>query len=175
MSKFVHLHNHTEYSLLDGLSRIKKLFAHVKENNMDAIAITDHGAMYGAIEFFKEGKKQEVKPIIGFEGYVTRSMAEKIKDNFHITLLAKNYDGYRNLMKLTSIAHMEGYYYKPRFSKEILKEHCNGIICLSGCPLAEIPQFLIDNNYDEAKKLTQWYSDVFKDDFYMEIQRHSYE
>ena len=123
MSKFVHLHNHTEYSLLDGLSRIKKLFAHVKENNMDAIAITDHGTMYGAIEFFKEGKKQEVKPIIGLEGYVTRSMTEKVKDNFHVTLLAKDYEGYKNLMKLTSIAHMEGYYYKPRFSKEILKEH----------------------------------------------------
>lgn len=175
MTKFVHLHNHTEYSLLDGLSRVKKLFAHVKENQMDAIAITDHGTMYGAIEFFKEGKKQEVKPIIGLEGYVTRSMTEKIKDNFHLTLLAKNYEGYRNLMKLSSIAHMEGYYYKPRFSKDILKDHSKGIICLSGCPLAEIPQFLIDNNYDEAKKLTGWYSDVFKDDFYIEIQRHHYE
>jgi len=175
MSKFVHLHNHTEYSLLDGLSRVKKLFVHVKENNMDAIAITDHGTMYGAVEFFKEGKKQGIKPIIGLEGYITRDMNVKVKDNFHITLLAKNYDGYRNLMKLTSIAHMEGYYYKPRFSKEVLKEHSQGLICLSGCPLAEIPQFLIDNNYDEAKKLTKWYSDVFKDDFYLEIQRHSYE
>ena len=135
MSKFVHLHNHTEYSLLDGLSRIKKLFTHVKENGMDAIAITDHGTMYGAIEFFKEGKKQEVKPIIGLEGYITRDMNTKVKDNFHVTLLAKNYEGYKNLMKLTSIAHMKGFYYKPRFSKEILKEHSNGLICFSGCPL----------------------------------------
>jgi DNA polymerase-3 subunit alpha len=175
MSKFVHLHNHTEYSLLDGMSRIKKLFAHVKENGMDAIAITDHGTMYGAVEFFKEGKKQEVKPIIGLEGYITRDMQSKIKDNFHVTLLAKNYEGYKNLMRLTSIAHMEGYYYKPRFSKEILEKHKEGIICFSGCPAAEIPQYLIDDNYAEAKKLTQWYVDTFKDDFYMEIQRHGYD
>ena len=175
MNKFVHLHNHTEYSLLDGLSRIKKLFAHVKENNMDAIAITDHGTMYGAVEFFKEGKKQEVKPIIGLEGYITRDMSTKIKDNFHVTLLAKNYEGYKNLMRLTSIAHLEGYYYKPRFSKEILEKHKEGLICFSGCPAAEIPQYLIDGNYDEAKKLTEWYANVFKDDFYVEIQRHGYE
>ena len=175
MSQFVHLHNHTEYSLLDGMSKIKKLFTHVKESGMDAVAVTDHGAMYGAIEFFKEGKKQEVKPIIGLEGYVTRSMEEKVKDNFHITLLAKNYEGYKNLMKLTSIAHIDGFYYRPRFTKEILKEHSKGIICFSGCPQAEIPQFLIDNNYEEARKLTQWYADVFKDDFYIEIQRHRYD
>lgn len=175
MSKFVHLHNHTEYSLLDGLSRIKKLFAHVKENNMDAIAITDHGTMYGAVEFFKEGKKQEVKPIIGLEGYITRDMASKVKDNFHVTLLSKNYEGYKNLMRLTSIAHMEGFYYKPRFSKEILEKHKAGLICFSGCPAAEIPQYLIDDNYTEAKKLTQWYMDTFKDDFYLEIQRHAYD
>lgn len=174
MPKFVHLHNHTEYSLLDGLSRVKKLFAHVKENGMDAIVVTDHGAMYGAIEFFKEGKKQGIKPIIGLEGYVTSSMEEKIKDNFHITLLAKNYEGYKNLMKLTSIAHLDGYYYRPRFSKEILKMNSNGLICLSGCPQAEIAKYLIDSNYDEAKKLTQWYSDVFKDDFYIETQRRDF-
>lgn len=175
MSKFIHLHNHTEYSLLDGMSRVKKLFAHVKANDMDAVAITDHGAMYGVVEFFKEGKKQEVKPIIGLEGYVTRSMTEKVKDNFHLTLLAKDYEGYKNLMKLTSIAHMEGYYYRPRFTKEILREHAQGLICFSGCPAAEIPQFLIDNNYEEAKKLTQWYADTFKDDFYIEVQRHGYD
>jgi DNA polymerase-3 subunit alpha len=175
MSKFVHLHNHTEYSLLDGLSRVKKLFNHVKENGMDAIAITDHGAMYGAVEFFKEGKKQEVKPIIGLEAYVTRDMKTKIKDNFHLTLLAKNYEGYKNLMRLTSIAHMEGYYYRPRFTKEILEKHKEGLICFSGCPAAEIPQYLIDGNYEEAKKLTQWYADTFKDDFYIEIQRHFYD
>src|SRR3989339_872681 len=175
MAKFVHLHNHTEYSLLDGLSKIKKLMTFVKENGMDAIAMTDHGAMYGAIEFFKEGKKQEVKPIIGLEGYVTRDMTEKVKDNFHITLLAKNYTGYKNLMQLTSIAHMEGFYYRPRFTNEILEKHKDGLICTSGCPAAEIPQFIIDGNYEEARKLTQWYANTFKDDFYIEIQRHGYE
>ncbi len=175
MSKFVHLHVHTEYSLLDGLSNIKKLFAHVKENNMDAVAITDHGVMYGAIEFYKEGLKQEVKPIIGMEGYITKTFDEKVKDNFHITLLAKNLEGYKNLMKLTSIAHIDGFYYRPRFTKEILEAHSEGIICTSGCPAAEIPQFLIGNNFEEAKKLTQWYQKTFKDDFYLEIQRHQYE
>src|SRR3989339_438117 len=145
MTNFVHLHNHTEYSLLDGMSKIKKLFAFLKENGMNAVAMTDHGAMYGAVDFFKEGKKQEVKPIVGLEGYVTCDMNEKIKDNYHITLLAKNYQGYKNLMQLTSIAHMEGYYYRPRFTKEILREHAQGLICLSGCPQAEIPQLLIDN------------------------------
>lgn len=175
MAKFVHLHNHTEYSLLDGLSRVKKLFEFIKELGMEAIAMTDHGAMYGAIEFFKEGKKQDVKPIIGLEGYVTKSLEEKVKDNFHITLLAKNYEGYKNLMKLTSIAHMQGFYYKPRFTKEILKEHKKGLICFSGCPAAEIPQMLILNNYKEAKKLALWYADTFEEDFYLEIQRHKYD
>lgn len=175
MVKFVHLHVHTEYSLLDGLSNIKKLFKHVKESGMDAVAVTDHGAMYGAVEFFKQGKKDEVKPIIGLEGYVTKTLEEKIKDNYHITLLAKTYEGYKNLMKLSSIAHMQGYYYRPRFTKEILQKHAEGIIAFSGCPQAEIPQLMIDNNFEEAKKLTQWYADLFKDDFYMEIQRHNFE
>ncbi|HET7099178.1 MAG TPA: DNA polymerase III subunit alpha [Patescibacteria group bacterium] len=175
MSKFVHLHVHTEYSLLDGLSNIKKLFVHVKENNMDAVAITDHGVMYGAIEFYKEGLKQGVKPIIGMEGYITKTFDEKIKDNFHITLLAKNLAGYKNLMKLTSIAHIDGFYYRPRFTKEILKAHSEGIICTSGCSSAEISKLLIGNSLKEAKELTLWYQEVFKDDFYMEIQRHNYE
>lgn len=175
MSKFAHLHVHTEYSLLDGLSNIKKLFKHVKESGMDAVAITDHGAMYGAVDFFKEGKKQEVKPIIGLEGYVTKSLDEKLKDNYHITLLSKNYEGYKNLMRLSSIAHMKGYYYRPRFTKEILKEHSEGLICFSGCPAAEIPSLMIDGDFTEAKKLTQWYVDIFKDDFYLEIQRHNFE
>ncbi len=175
MSKFVHLHVHTEYSLLDGLSNIKKLFAHVKENNMNAVAITDHGVMYGAIEFYKEALKQEVKPIIGMEGYVTSTFETKIKDNFHITLLAKNEAGYKNLMKLTSIANMEGFYYRPRFTKEILKKYSEGIICTSGCPAAEIPKLLIGNNFEEAKKLTTWYQETFGEDFYIEVQRHNYE
>ena len=174
-AKFVHLHVHTEYSLLDGLSNIKKLFKHIGENNMDAVAITDHGELYGAIEFYKEGIKQGIKPIIGLEGYVTTSLTEKVKDNYHLTLLAKNIAGYKNLMKLTSIAHIEGFYYRPRFTNEILKKYSEGLICLSGCPAAQIPQSLINENYLEASKLAEFYLDVFKDDFYMEIQRHNYE
>lgn len=142
---------------------------------MDAVAITDHGVMYGAIEFYKEALKQEVKPIIGMEGYITQTFDTKVKDNFHITLLAKNEAGYKNLMQLTSIASMEGFYYRPRFTKELLKKHSEGIICTSGCPAAEIPQLLVKESLDEAKKLALWYQETFKDDFYMEIQRHHYE
>src|SRR5450759_4573362 len=114
MNKFVHLHVHTDYSLLDGLSNIKKLLAHVKENGMDSLAITDHGVMYGEIEFYKEALKQSIKPILGMEGYITdgnlTDRAEKGRVNFHLILLAKNLEGYQNLMKLSSIAHLEGYY-----------------------------------------------------------------
>ncbi|MBL7036557.1 DNA polymerase III subunit alpha [Candidatus Microgenomates bacterium] len=173
-SKFTHLHVHTEYSLLDGLSNIKKLFTHVKNNDMDAVAITDHGAMYGAVDFFKEGQKSGIKPIIGLEAYTTASMEEKIKDNYHLTLLAKNYEGYVNLMRLTSIANMDGYYYRPRFTKEILEKHKKGIIVLSGCPAAEVPQYLINGELKKAKKTTQWFQSVFGTDYYMEIQRHDY-
>lgn len=175
MPKFVHLHVHTEYSLLDGLSNIKKLFAHVKENNMDAVAITDHGVMYGAIEFYKEALKQQVKPIVGMEGYITKTYDEKVKDNYHITLLSKNLEGYQNLMKLSSVAQIEGFYYRPRFTKELLKKYSKGIICTTGCPAAEIPQFLVGDNYKEAKKLAEWYMDVFGEDFYMEVQRHNFD
>ncbi len=178
MSKFVHLHNHTEYSLLDGLSKIKKLINHVKENDMDAIAITDHGAMYGVIEFYKEAKKQEIKPIIGLEAYLTNddlSIRSGKTQNYHLTLLAKNYQGYKNLMEISSIAHMKGFYYKPRITKEILQKHSKGLICLSGCPQAEVPQLLINDEYQKAKKLAVWFLDVFDKDYYLEIQRHFYE
>lgn len=174
MAKFAHLHVHTEYSLLDGLSNIKKLIRHVTENEMDSVAITDHGVLYGAIEFYKEAIKQSVKPLIGLEGYVTESLENKIKDNFHITLLAKNNEGYKNLMKLTSIAHVDGFYYRPRFTIPILKKYSKGIICLTGCPAAQIPQALINNNYAQAKKLTQLYADIFDSDLYLEIQRHDF-
>lgn len=174
MAKFVHLHVHTEYSLLDGLSNIKKLFTHVKENDMDAVAITDHGVMYGAVDFFKEGIKAGVKPIIGFEAYTTSSMEEKIKDNYHLTLLAKTYEGYVNLMRLTSIANIEGFYYRPRFTHEILEKYKKGIIVLSGCPAAEVPQYLINGEEKKAKKTAEWFQSVFGNDYYMEIQRHNY-
>jgi len=178
-SKFVHLHNHTEYSLLDGLSNLKKLINHVIELNMDSVAITDHGALYGAIDFYKEAKKKEVKPIIGIEGYITNikmdEKAEKGKTkNFHLVLLAKDLEGYRNLMKLTSEAHLKGYYYRPRFDRETLQKYSKGLICSSACNQGEAPQALIENNFDKAKNVTQWYLDIFGDNYYLELQRHEY-
>ena len=179
MSKFVHLHVHTEYSLLDGLSNIKRLLNHIKENGMDSIAITDHGVMYGEIEFYKEAKKQEVKPILGMEGYITSG---KLTDrpargdlhNYHLILLAKDNEGYQNLMKLSSIAHLEGFYYRPRFDRETLKKYSKGLICTSSCPLGEVGQAVINDEPDKAKKIIEWYSDVFGKDYYLEIQRHEF-
>lgn len=180
MSKFVHLHVHTEYSLLDGLSNIKKLFNHVKEQGMDAVAITDHGVMYGEIEFYKEGLKQGIKPILGMEGYITlgdlHDKPERGKlQNFHQLVLAKNEEGYKNLMKLSSIAHLEGYYYRPRFDRETLKKYSKGLILTSGCPQGEVGQSLINDDYKEAKKTVEWYQNVFKDDYYLEMQRHEFD
>ncbi len=179
MNKFVHLHVHTEYSLLDGLSNTPSLISFVKENGMDAVSITDHGAMYGVIDFYKEAKKQDIKPIIGLEGYMTsgsmREKSEKGKtQNFHLVLLAKNNEGYKNLMKLTSLAHLEGYYYKPRFDRETLEQYSKGLICLSACPLGEIGQYFIADDYKGAKKTAEWFIKIFSDDYYLEIQRHNY-
>ncbi len=179
-SKFVHLHCHTEYSLLDGLSNIKKLFAHVKENNMDSIAITDHGVMYGEIEFYKEGLKQGIKPILGMEGYITsgkltdRENKGAVK-NYHLLVLAKNNEGYKNLMKLSPIAHLDGYYYRPRFDRETLKKYSKGLVVTSTCPQGEVGQSLINDDFKTAKKSVEWYLNVFKDDYYLEMQRHEYD
>ncbi len=180
MSKFVHLHCHTEYSLLDGLSNIPKLISQVKDLGMDALAITDHGVMYGAIEFYKEAKSQEVKPILGMEGYITEGDLHDRPErgrvqNYHILLLAKNYEGYQNLMKLTSIAHLEGYYYRPRIDHETLKKYSSGLICTSSCPQGEVGRNLINDDYKKAKKVVEWYANVFKDDYYLEMQRHENE
>jgi len=161
-NKFVHLHVHTEYSLLDGLSKIGKLATHVKELGMDSVAITDHGVMYGVIEFYKKMKKEGLKPIIGMEGYTTnfdhkeRPERSKLK-NYHLLLLAKDNEGYKNLMKLTSIAHLEGYYYRPRFDRATLKKYSKGLICTSSCPLGEVGQALLNDDYNQAKKTAEWY------------------
>lgn len=178
MSEFVHLHTHTEYSLLDGLSKIKKLISYIKELSMDSLAITDHGVMYGAIEFYKEAKNQEIKPIIGMEAYITQDRLLKQKGtqkNNHLLLLAKNLEGYKNLMKLTSIAHLEGYYYKPRIDHDILKKYSKGLIVSSACAQGEVAQAILNDDYGEAKKIIDWYLDVFGDDYYLEIQRHFYD
>src|SRR3989344_6732778 len=178
-NKFVHLHVHTEYSLLDGLSKITKLFRHVKELGMDSIAISDHGAMYGVIEFYKKAKREGIKPILGMEAYTTnvdlkeRPESGKFK-NFHLLLMAKNKEGYKNLMKLTSIAHLEGYYYRPRVDRATLAKYSKGLIATSACPQGEIAQALTEGDYLEAKKIAQWFVDVFGQDYYLEVQKHDY-
>lgn len=179
-NKFTHLHVHTEYSLLDGLSNITDMLEHVKENGMDSVAVTDHGVMYGIIEFYKKAKKVGIKPILGMEGYITnvdhtkKPQRGKFK-NYHLLLLAKNKKGYRNLMRLTSIAHLEGYYYRPRVDRETLKKHSEGLICTSACAQGEVAQALINDNFKKAKKTVEWYMDVFGKDYYLEIQRHEYD
>jgi len=179
MSKFVHLHVHTEYSLLDGLTKIKKLLGYIKENEMDSVAVTDHGNMYGAIEFYKEAIKQEVKPIIGMEGYITNGDLhdkDKVKNqNYHLLLLAKDLEGYQNLMKIASIAHVEGYYYRPRFDRELLKKYSKGLVVTSSCPMGEVGQAIIKNEEKNAKEIVEWYQNVFGDDYYLEIQRHEFD
>ncbi|MFH1840816.1 MAG: DNA polymerase III subunit alpha [Candidatus Shapirobacteria bacterium] len=180
MADFVHLHVHSEYSLLDGLPKIKKLVARVKELDMKAVALTDHGVMYGAIEFYKECLTQGVKPLIGLEGYmVTGDHKEKQskadRENLHLVLLAQNYEGYKNLMCLSTIAYLEGYYYRPRFSRELLRQYHQGLICLSACPKSEIGRDLLENGYDKAKKTALWYQEIFGEGkYYLEIQRHQY-
>lgn len=176
---YVHLHTHTHYSLLDGLSKPKQLAKIAKKDGMPAVAITDHGSMYGAIDFYMECKKEGVKPIIGVEAYVanrTRFDKEAGVDNkrFHLTLLAKNEIGYKNLIKLTSLAYTEGYYYKPRMDKEILRMYSEGIIAMSGCPASELGRCIL-NTQDKAqcKEIIKEYQEIFgKENYYIEIMNH---
>ncbi len=172
---FVHLHVHSEYSLLDGLARIDELVETAKNNGMSAVALTDHGAMYGIFRFFLAAKKAGIKPIIGMEAYKASGSrldrGETARERFHLTLLAKNLEGYKNLMKLTSKAHLEGFYYKPQVDFELLEEHSDGIIAFSGCLNGEIPSALREGQVTEAERLTQRYKEIFGNDFYIEIQR----
>lgn len=178
---FVHLHTHSEYSMLDGLGRIKDLVKEVKRLGQPALALTDHGVMHGAIEFFRACKAEEVKPIIGLEAYQTvwgRPMggrdAQFDRENYHLLLLAKNMTGYRNLLKIGSESHINGYYYKPRTDHELLEKHAEGIICTSGCLGAEVPNLLMQGKEKEAYDRLGWYVDVFgKENFFIEVQEHS--
>ena len=177
---FVHLHVHSEYSMLDGLGRIKDLVKEAKRLGQTALALTDHGVMHGAIEFFRACKDNEIKPIIGVEAYQTawgRPMSGRDgqldRENHHLLLLAQNMTGYRNLLKIASHSQLHGYYYKPRVDHDFLAKHAEGIICTTGCLGAEVPQLLMHGREQEAYERLGWYVDVFgKENFYIELQEH---
>ena len=179
-NKFCHLHLHTEYSLLDGSGKIPKIIERAKELGMDSIAITDHGVMYGCVEFYKQAKAAGIKPILGCEVYVAaKSMKIKQPDKenstHHLVLLVKNEKGYENLMKIVSKASIEGFYYKPRIDHEYLKSHSEGLIALSACLAGEVQQNILKNKRDKAKDVALLYKDIFKEGFYLEIQNHGME
>ncbi|MFH1535871.1 MAG: DNA polymerase III subunit alpha [Patescibacteria group bacterium] len=181
MPRFVHLHNHSQYSLLDGLSKIPILIKSVKDMGMNAVGITDHGVMYGAIEFYKACLEADIKPIIGVEMYVAkRSYKDKEgkldSEPFHLTVLAKNYQGYLNLMKLVTLAHTQGYYYRPRVDKDLLKQFHEGLICLSGCPSSEFIRVLTGKGQEKAEEVLKAYLEIFGEgNFYLELQKHPYD
>jgi DNA polymerase-3 subunit alpha len=172
---FTHLHVHSEYSLLDGMCRIPQLVSRTKELGMDSLALTDHGVMYGAIEFYQAAREAGIKPIIGCEVYVAQDSRHGRttgdKNYYHLVLLARDDAGYRNLIQLTSKAHLEGFYYKPRVDRELLQEHHQGLIALSACLGGEIPGLVMQGQIEEAKQAALWHRETFGD-FYLEIQRH---
>ena len=175
---FVHLHVHTEFSLLDGVCRIKDIMARVKEIGQEAIAITDHGNMYGVIDFYRAAKKEGIKPIIGCEVYVApRTMEDRVHgiDNEanHMVLLCENETGYQNLSYMVSQAYIRGFYGKPRIDHELLKQHQEGLICLSACLAGKIPQLLLHKDYDGAREAALDYAQLFgPEHFYLELQDH---
>ncbi len=177
-SNFVHLHVHTEYSLLDGACRISELVAKAKKHKMPALAITDHGVMYGAIQFYKEAIRQGVKPIIGCEMYVAHQSrldrsSQRKETPYHLILLAKNNEGYKNLINLVTLSYLEGFYYKPRIDKEILREHSNGLIALSACLKGEIAQCILQKDIKKAKEVALDFLDIFGEgNFYLELQKN---
>ncbi|MDR3559735.1 MAG: PHP domain-containing protein, partial [Candidatus Pacebacteria bacterium] len=177
--KFTHLHVHTHYSLLDGLAKIDDILDRAKELGMESLAITDHGVLYGGVEFFIKAKERGIKPIIGCEMYLTagdyksRNNTTEDKTRFHLILLAKNETGYKNLMKLISFAHLDGFYYKPRINRELLRKYSGGLIGLSACAQGEVPTAAIAGDMEKAERLALEYQDIFgKGDFYLEIQHH---
>lgn len=174
--RFTHLHVHTEYSLLDGASKIDELVAYAKELGMDSLAMTDHGAMYGAVEFYQECTKQGIKPILGCEVYLTQGshLEKNHRGTYHLILLAQNETGYHNLMKIVSIGQVEGFYYKPRIDKDVLRAYSKGIICLSACVAGELPVYVLQDNLEGARRCIQEYIDIFgKDRYFLEIQDHN--
>ncbi|OGL30966.1 DNA polymerase III subunit alpha [Candidatus Saccharibacteria bacterium RIFCSPHIGHO2_12_FULL_41_12] len=175
----MHLHNHTQYSLLDGLTKVPALIQKIKSSGMDAVAITDHGTLSGVIEFYKEARAEGIKPIIGIEAYMApRTHKDKEvtydKEYFHIIILAMNNQGYKNLMRLSTIANLEGYYYKPRIDRQLLEKYNEGLIVLSGCISGEFASSLRNGSIDQARDIAKWYQKVFGDRYYIEIQDHGH-
>ncbi|NPV11584.1 MAG: DNA polymerase III subunit alpha [Ignavibacteria bacterium] len=189
MPEFVHLHNHSDYSLQDGAARIKDLVKAAVENKMKAVALTDHGNLFGAVKFYKEAKSNGIKPIIGMEAYITidgdrfsrpsssdendyNGKSKRPKHYNHLILIAKNEIGFKNLSILSSLGYLEGFYYKPRIDFELLKKYSEGLICLSACAAGILSYHLLNNDYEKAKKIAHDYKELFGDDFYIELQNH---
>jgi DNA polymerase-3 subunit alpha len=178
-SDYVHLHNHTQYSLLDGLTKIPALLSYVKESGMQAVAMTDHGTLSGTIEFYKDAHSKDIKPIIGMETYVAaRTHLEKEpgkdKQNYHLIVLAMNNQGYQNLMQLSTTANLDGFYYKPRVDHDLLTKYNEGLIILSGCIGGEVGDLMRQGQYDAAIEVASWYKSVFGDRYYIEVQDHGH-
>ena len=185
MSDFIHLHNHSHYSLQDAACTIDDLVNTAVKYEMKSLALTDHGVMFGASEFYKKATKAGIKPIIGTEAYITLETdrfkrgeeakganKKKSRPYNHLVLLAKNKTGYKNLMQLSSQGHTEGFYYKPRIDLDLLKEKSEGLVCLSACAAGVVSTHLLNNNYDKAKDVAIQFKEIFGDDFYLEIQDH---
>ena len=175
VSEFVHLHNHTHHSLLDGLTKVPELVSKVKSMGMHAVAITDHGTLSGAIEFYKTCSDQGIKPIIGIEAYIaarSRNDRDPAKDKarYHLIIIAMNNQGYQNLMQLSTIANLEGMYYKPRMDHEILEKYNEGLIVLSGCASSEVSEAIRADDIEKARDIAKWYKSVFGDRYYFEVQ-----
>ena len=175
---FTHLHVHTEYSMLDGISRIQELVSHTGALGMDSLAITDHGTFYGVVDFYSACREEGIKPIIGCEVYVAHNSRHdknpSERSPAHLVLLARDNAGYRNLMQLVTKSHVEGFYNRPRIDKALLEQYGSGLICLSGCPSAEVPRLLADGRYDAAVRAAGWYRELFGDGYFLELQRHAH-
>ena len=181
---FVHLHCHSHYSLLDGAGSIDKLVNRAKERGMNGLALTDHGNLHGALEFYQKAKKAEINPIIGYEAYIApgsrfQKDAGRMKDaSYHLTLLAQNQTGFKNLVKMASSAYLEGFYFKPRIDKELLESHNEGIVCLSGCVSGELSRTMLktgmnsDEDFHDAFEIAKWFHSVFGDRYFIEIQNN---
>ena len=183
---FTHLHCHTHYSLLDGASSIPKLVQRAKDHGMNSLAITDHGNLHGALEFYRECRKQDINPIIGYEAYIApdsrfeKSAGSQKESNFHLTLLAQNRTGFKNLIKMASAAYLEGFYFKPRIDKQLLEQHNEGLVCLSGCVSSEFNQAILKGfgdvpQLDKAIEVSQWFQKIFDDRYFIEVMNNGIE